>query len=155
MHLLPHASPPVPFEGFGPRRHAGFGGRTPLPCKDRRVSLSRPDPKRKVTLPEIEPSGAPEVTPCLKELIMFKAQQGAKSDPSSAPGETSYANDSSQKRKPCQMTSKVQPPAKKRKYKPRKTVSSDDHRLKEQSADSRLQEAGENMAFLGIINDGL
>ncbi|KAI4972927.1 hypothetical protein ZWY2020_006762 [Hordeum vulgare] len=60
MHLLPHASPPVPFEGFGPRRHAGFGGRTPLPCKDRRVSLSRPDPKRKVTLPEIEPSGAPE-----------------------------------------------------------------------------------------------
>ncbi|KAE8774252.1 hypothetical protein D1007_53419 [Hordeum vulgare] len=89
------------------------------------------------------PSCGSQVTPCLKELIMFKAQQGAKSDPSSAPEETSYANDSSQKRKPCQMTSKVQPPAKKRKYKPRKTVSSDDHRLKEQSADSRLQEAGE------------
>lgn len=85
-----------------------------------------------------------QVTPRLKELIMFKAQQEAKSDPSSAPKETSYANDSSQKRKPSKMTSKVQPPAKKRKDNPpKKTVSSDDHRSKEQSTDSHLQEAGE------------
>ncbi|KAM3191186.1 hypothetical protein ACQJBY_068863 [Aegilops geniculata] len=85
-----------------------------------------------------------KVTPRLKELIMFKAQQEAKSDPSSAPKETSYANDSSQKRKPSKMTSKVQPPAKKRKDNPpKKTMSSDDHRSKEQSIDSHLQEAGE------------
>ncbi|EMS62530.1 Squamous cell carcinoma antigen recognized by T-cells 3 [Triticum urartu] len=85
-----------------------------------------------------------KVTPRLKELIMFKAQQEAKSDPSSAPKETSYANDSSQKRKPSKMTSKVQPPAKKRKDNPpKKTVSSDDHRSKEQSTDSHLQEGGE------------
>jgi hypothetical protein len=76
--------------------------------------------------------------------MMFKAQQEAKSDPSSAPKETSYANDSSQKRKASKMTSKAQPPAKKKKDNPpKKTVPSDDHRPKEQSTNTHLQEAGE------------
>uniref|UniRef100_A0ACD6A010 Uncharacterized protein n=1 Tax=Avena sativa TaxID=4498 RepID=A0ACD6A010_AVESA len=67
----------------------------------------------------------------------------AKSNPSSAPKETSYANDSSQKRKPSKMTSKVQPPTKKRKDNPpKRTLPSDDHGSKEQGT-SHLQEAGE------------
>ncbi|XP_047080347.1 squamous cell carcinoma antigen recognized by T-cells 3-like [Lolium rigidum] len=85
-----------------------------------------------------------KVTPRLKELMMFKAQQEAKSDPSSAPKETSYANDSSQKRKASKMTSKVQPPAKKRKdVPPKKMAPSDVHGSKDQSTNSDLQEAGE------------
>uniref|UniRef100_A0ACD5WV14 Uncharacterized protein n=1 Tax=Avena sativa TaxID=4498 RepID=A0ACD5WV14_AVESA len=85
-----------------------------------------------------------KVTPRLKELMMFKAQEEAKSNPSSAPKETSYANDSSQKRKPSKMTSKVQPPAKKRKDNPpKRTLPSDDHGSKEQDTNSHLQEAGE------------
>jgi hypothetical protein len=76
--------------------------------------------------------------------MMFKAQQEVKSDPSSAPKETSYANDSSQKRKASKMTSKVQPPAKKRKdVPPKKMAPSDVHGSKDQSTNSDLQEAGE------------
>ncbi|XP_051200677.1 uncharacterized protein [Lolium perenne] len=85
-----------------------------------------------------------KVTPRLKEIMMFKAQQEVKSDPSSAPKETSYANDSSQKRKASKMTSKVQPPAKKRKdVPPKKMAPSDVHGSKDQSTNSDLQEAGE------------
>ena len=85
-----------------------------------------------------------QVTPRLKELMMFKAQEEAKSDPSSAPKETSYSNDSSQKRKPSKMTSKVQPPAKKRKDNPpKRTMASDDHGSKEHSTPSHHQEAGD------------
>ncbi|KAI4972926.1 hypothetical protein ZWY2020_006761 [Hordeum vulgare] len=82
MHPLPHA----PFEGFGacqwqgpgPRRHAGFGGRTPFPREEkRRASPPRPDPKRKVKLPEIEPSGTPEALSPKVAMMKRKADANA------------------------------------------------------------------------------
>ncbi|KAI4969716.1 hypothetical protein ZWY2020_000630 [Hordeum vulgare] len=82
MHPLPHA----PFEGFGacqwqgpgPRRHAGFGGRTPFPrAEKRRASPPQPDPKRKVKLPEIEPSGTPEALSPKVAMMKRKADANA------------------------------------------------------------------------------
>ncbi|KAM3214715.1 hypothetical protein ACQJBY_066947 [Aegilops geniculata] len=65
--------PPVPFDefgawqGFGPRRHAGFGERMPFPCEERRWSPPPQKPKHKLKLVEIEPSGTPEaLSPKLK-----------------------------------------------------------------------------------------
>uniref|UniRef100_A0A0A9E6I7 RRM domain-containing protein n=1 Tax=Arundo donax TaxID=35708 RepID=A0A0A9E6I7_ARUDO len=85
-----------------------------------------------------------KVTPRLKELLRFKAQQEAKVEAHSVPNDTSNANDSSQKRKPGKMTSKQQPPAKKRKENPPKsTMSSDDQGPKAQSGNSGAVEVGD------------
>lgn len=79
MHPLPHAPPPVPFEefggwqGFGPPRlhvHAGFGERTRFLFGARWGSTPRPDPKHKLKLLEVEPSGRPEV--CGHRRIFFR-----------------------------------------------------------------------------------
>lgn len=68
MRPPPYAPPPpVPFDefgawqGFGPRRHAGFGERMPFPCEERGWSPPPRKPKHKLKLVEIEPSGTPEV----------------------------------------------------------------------------------------------
>jgi hypothetical protein len=44
--------------GFG---HAGFGGRMPFLCEERKLSPPLAKPKHKLQLLEIEPSGRPEV----------------------------------------------------------------------------------------------
>ncbi|XP_048546990.1 uncharacterized protein LOC125526013 isoform X1 [Triticum urartu] len=74
MRPPPYAPPPpVPFDEFGawqgfrPRRHAGFGERMPFPCEEGRWSLPPQKPKHKLKLVEIEPSGTPEnLSPKLK-----------------------------------------------------------------------------------------
>ncbi|XP_040250952.1 uncharacterized protein [Aegilops tauschii subsp. strangulata] len=75
MRPPPYAPPPppVPFDefgawqGFGPRRHAGFGERMPFPCEERGWSPPPRKPKHKLKLVEIEPSGTPEaLSPRLK-----------------------------------------------------------------------------------------
>ncbi|KAF7104427.1 hypothetical protein CFC21_105324 [Triticum aestivum] len=74
MRPPPYAPPPpVPFDEFGawqgfvPRRHAGFGERMPFPCEERRWSPPRQKPKHKLQLLEIEPSGTPvALSPKLK-----------------------------------------------------------------------------------------
>ncbi|TVU43694.1 hypothetical protein EJB05_10182 [Eragrostis curvula] len=68
-----------------------------------------------------------KVTPRLKELSLFRAQQEVKMEPYSVPKDTSNANDSSHKRKTNKMTNKPEPPSKRRKESaPKSTGLSDD-----------------------------
>ncbi|XP_020181687.1 uncharacterized protein [Aegilops tauschii subsp. strangulata] len=86
MHPLPHAPPPVPFEefggwqGFGPPRlhvHAGFGERTRFLFGARWGSTPRPDPKHKLKLLEVEPSGRPEALSPKVPMMKSKADANA------------------------------------------------------------------------------
>jgi squamous cell carcinoma antigen recognized by T-cells 3 len=85
-----------------------------------------------------------QVTPRLKELSIFKAQQEAKIEPSSALTDHSNANDSSHKRKTSKMANKQEPLAKRRKENaPKSTGSSDDQGSKAQTGNAGAVEVGE------------
>ena len=78
-----------------------------------------------------------QVTPRLKELMMFRSQEEAKDEAYSVLNDNPNADDSYQKRKASKMTNKQQPPAKKRKENPPKSAkSSDDQGSKTQSGHS-------------------
>jgi squamous cell carcinoma antigen recognized by T-cells 3 len=85
-----------------------------------------------------------QITPRLKELSIFKAQQEAKIESSSALTDHSNANDSSHKRKTSKMANRQEPLAKRRKENaPKSTVSSDDQGSKAQTRNVGAVEVGE------------
>ncbi|XP_037464510.1 uncharacterized protein LOC119336569 [Triticum dicoccoides] len=79
MRPLPHAPPPVPFEefgawqGFGRPLHAGFGERTRFLFGAKWGSTPPPDPKHKLKLLEVEPSGRPEALSPKVPMMKSKA----------------------------------------------------------------------------------
>ncbi|KAM3214713.1 hypothetical protein ACQJBY_066946 [Aegilops geniculata] len=83
MHPIPHAPPPVPFEGFGAWQgfgrslHAGFGERTRFLFGAKWGSTPRPGPKHKLKLLEVETSGRTEALSPKVPMMKRKADESA------------------------------------------------------------------------------